>query len=65
LVALESALDQLEKRDILAIITGLQKQPAALLRKSNLENHRAKVLVTEDLNSAVMLSQTHIGGTNP
>ena len=71
LVALESALDQLDKRDILAIITGLQEQPAAVVRKSNLENHRAKVLLTEDLNSALVLAQTHIadrrhhGGATP
>jgi anti-anti-sigma regulatory factor len=59
LVALESALDQLEKRDVLAIITGLQRQPAVLLKKSNLENRRAKVLITDDLASALVLAQTH------
>ncbi|HXN41419.1 MAG TPA: C4-dicarboxylic acid transporter DauA [Myxococcaceae bacterium] len=59
LVALESALDQLEKRDVLTIITGLQQQPAVLLKKSNLENRRAKVLITEDLGSALVLAQTH------
>jgi len=59
LVALESALDQLEKRDVLTIITGLQRQPAVLLKKSNLENRRAKVLFTDDLASALVLAQTH------
>lgn len=59
LVALESALDQLEKRDVMTIITGLQQQPAVLLKKSNLENRRAHVLITEDLGSALVLAQTH------
>jgi SulP family sulfate permease len=59
LVALESALDQLEKRDVMTIITGLQPQPAVLLKKSNIENRRANVLITDDLGSALVLAQTH------
>ena len=59
LVALESALDQLEKRDVLTVITGLQRQPAVLLKKSNLENRRSKVLITSDLSSALVLAQTY------
>ena len=54
LVALESALDLLREHRCMAVIIGLQSQPAALLEKADVER-RHKVRIARDLPEALAL----------
>jgi anti-anti-sigma regulatory factor len=54
LVALESALDLLREHRCMAVIIGLQAQPAALLAKADVEG-RHKVRIARDLPEALAL----------
>jgi SulP family sulfate permease len=53
LVALESAIATLSKRGCLAILTGLQKQPAGLIGRAGLESRGWRVAVEPNLSAAL------------
>jgi SulP family sulfate permease len=54
LVALESALAELQKRGCLTIITGLQPQPRRVLQDAHIEDRQGQLLIREDIAAAVL-----------
>jgi SulP family sulfate permease len=53
LVALESAIATLTKRGCVAVLTGLQKQPAALLERAGFRHRPWRLMIRPDLASAL------------
>ena len=60
LVALESAIALLHKSRCFTIIAGLARQPAELLRKSELSRADSGVLVCADTESALLAAEEHL-----
>jgi sulfate permease, SulP family len=56
LVALESALDQLARRRILAVLEGVQEQPLGLLQRAGVDRH-SHVRFAPDLVSAIAIAK--------
>jgi sulfate permease, SulP family len=54
LVALESALAQLSNQHCLTVITGLQPQPKRLLANAHIQDRPGRLMLREDLNSALL-----------
>jgi SulP family sulfate permease len=61
LVALESALDALARQRCMAILTGVQAQPAALLARAHLAE-RDNVRLCADISEALAVARGHIAG---
>jgi sulfate permease, SulP family len=59
LVALESALDHLSRHKVLAILSGAQQQPLALLRKAHVDQ-RPGVLLCETDQEALATATRHV-----
>jgi SulP family sulfate permease len=60
LVALESALERLRSSRCLAILSGLQPQPAELLQKSTLGHQQAPIVFCPDTESAIEAAEAHL-----
>jgi len=60
LVALESALSQLEHRRCLAVILGLQPQPSRVLRDAGIEARPGKLEIRPDAESAIRAAEEHL-----
>jgi SulP family sulfate permease len=54
LVALESALAELQKRGCFAVITGLQAQPRRVLQDAHIEDRPGQLLIREDIAAALI-----------
>jgi SulP family sulfate permease len=61
LVALESAIAQLSKNGVVAILAGLQPQPQALLEKAHFAQRPWRLLIKPDLASAIVAAEGLIG----
>jgi SulP family sulfate permease len=57
LVALESAITSLSQHGCATVLTGLQKQPQALIERSGLARRTPRVMLRPDLTSAVELAK--------
>jgi SulP family sulfate permease len=65
LVALESALAQLSKTGCTAILTGLQRQPAQLLERSQIGHRPWKLVIRPDMASAISAAESLLAGARP
>jgi sulfate permease, SulP family len=61
LVALESAIAQLSKDGCVAILTGLQAQPQALLERAGLTSKPWRLLIQPDLSAAIAAAEGLLG----
>jgi SulP family sulfate permease len=61
LVALESALEPLQKHKCLAILSGVRSQPMALLRRGQLDS-REGVILSADPQEALAIAARHVSG---
>jgi SulP family sulfate permease len=61
LVALESALAALTKTGCVAILTGLQRQPAALLERAGIRHRPWRVMIRPDLPGAISAAEEVLG----
>ncbi|MBI3855196.1 MAG: C4-dicarboxylic acid transporter DauA [Planctomycetes bacterium] len=61
LVALESALERLERQKSFVILTGVQKQPRKLLRDGRLKERFKGLRIRPDLDAALALADEHLG----
>ncbi len=62
LVALESALESLSKRGCVAVLTGLQQQPAELIERAGLRHKPWRLMMRPDLASAIAAAEEVVGG---
>jgi SulP family sulfate permease len=60
LVALESALSQLEHRRCLTIILGMQPQPSRVLRDAGIEARPGRLEIRPDAESAIRAAEEHL-----
>jgi len=63
LVALESALDRLRRNGIIAIASGLQRQPSLVFEKAQLEEGPGYLLIRADIGSAIDAAAELVGET--
>ena len=61
LVALESALESLEERGCLAVLTGLQTQPQDLLRKGGVGERLGRLAIRPDMEGAIQAAGDFLG----
>ncbi len=61
LVALESAIAQLSKNGCMAILSGLQAQPEALLEKAQFQHRPWRLLIRPDFASAIAAAEGVVG----
>jgi SulP family sulfate permease len=64
LVALESALEQLARHKVLAILSGVREQPLALLKKAHVDT-RPGVLVCDREEDALAAAARHVADASP
>jgi SulP family sulfate permease len=60
LVALESALAELDRNKALAVLVGIQKQPRRLLRTARIKSRFPRVRVRPDLAAALATAEAHL-----
>jgi len=60
LVALESALGELEKQKVLIILSGVEKQPRRLLRDGRVKERFPSLRIRPDLDSALLLAEKQL-----
>jgi len=65
LVALESAIATLTKHGCATILTGLQRQPAALLKKAGFAERPWRLVIRPDLDAAIVTAREMIGAVPP
>jgi sulfate permease, SulP family len=61
LVALESAIATLTKHGCVAVLTGLQKQPAALLERAGFRHRPWRLVIRPDLGSGIAAAEELLG----
>jgi hypothetical protein len=61
LVALENAIATLTKNGCVAVLTGLQKQPAALLDRAGFRHRAWRLMIRPDLASALAAAEEIVG----
>jgi SulP family sulfate permease len=60
LVALESALERLERQKIFIILAGVQRQPRRLLRNGHLRERFKTLCIRPDMDAAIALAEQHL-----
>jgi SulP family sulfate permease len=65
LVALESALASLAKRGVVAVLAGLQEQPARLLARAGLVDEPGRIVICPDLAAAVAAATALVASPGP
>jgi SulP family sulfate permease len=65
LVALESALDRLQANHTLTVISGLQAQPATVLRKSLAGKPEGRLVLCPDIDSALRIAEETLRDNPP
>ena len=60
LVALRSTLEKLAERGCLAILMGLQKQPAKLLDRAGIHPQARRLAICPDMNQALKIATQHL-----
>jgi SulP family sulfate permease len=60
LVALESALERLERQKIFVVLTGVQRQPRRLLRTGHVKERFKYLRIRPDLTAAISLAEEHL-----
>jgi SulP family sulfate permease len=60
LVALESALERLERQKIFVVLTGVQRQPRKLLRTGHVKERFRNLKIRPDLSTAITLAEEHL-----
>jgi SulP family sulfate permease len=63
LVALESALERLDRQKALAILVGLQRQPRRLIRDGNIKVRFPRLRIRPDIVTALSTAEEHLGAT--
>ena len=64
LVALESTLDALERRRCIAVLSGVQPQPASLLARARVPERR-NVRLCADISAAIGIAHLHVAALSP
>jgi SulP family sulfate permease len=62
LVALESALERLERQKVAVILCGVQRQPRKLMRDGRLKDRFRSLRIRPDIESALRLAEALVGG---
>ena len=62
LVALESAIAALSKQGCVAVLTGLQQQPAELLERAGFRHKPWRLMMRPDLAAGIAAAEEIIGG---
>ena len=62
LVAFESSLAALDRRQILTILTEMRDQPRMLLWKAGVRERFPRLLIRPDLDTAVLAAEAHVAG---
>lgn len=65
LVALESALERMEKNETLVILVGAQPQPKKLLEKAHIQSEPGVIEFVDRMRDAIGLAHRHMGSTIP
>jgi len=65
LVALESALERMEKNETLVILVGAQPQPKKLLEKAGIKDEPGDILFVDRMREAVAFARKHMGEDIP
>jgi sulfate permease, SulP family len=65
LVALESAIQKLQKRNVLVVLAGIQAQPGRVFAKAGLKPIPGKLLLTKTLADGVARTRDHLGAPTP
>lgn len=65
LVALESALERMEKNDTLVILVGAQPQPKKLLEKAHIQPEPGVIEFVDRMRDAIDFAHRHMGSTIP
>ncbi len=65
LVALESAILKLQKRNILVVLAGIQPQPARVFAKAGMKAIPGKFLMCKSLADGVARTRDHLGAPTP
>lgn len=65
LVALESALERMEKNETLVILVGAQPQPKKLLEKAGIKPEPGEILFVDRMREAVAFARRHMGEDIP
>ncbi len=65
LVALESALLKLQKRHVLVVLAGVQRQPAQVFAKAGLKAVPGKLVLCKTLAEGVARTRDHLGAPTP
>ncbi|MEW6774707.1 MAG: C4-dicarboxylic acid transporter DauA [Bdellovibrionota bacterium] len=60
LVALESALAEIKKRNCLAILSGLQAQPLRVLKKADIQSRNGTLAIAENIEAALARAEEHL-----
>lgn len=63
LVALESALERLERQKIFTILSGVQPQPRRLLRTAHVKERFGGLCIRPEVGAAIELAEAHIART--
>ena len=65
LVALESALERMEKNETLVILVGVQPQPRKLLEKAGIKDEPGDIQFVDRMRDAVAVARKHMGEDIP
>jgi len=65
LVALESAIQKLQKRNILVVLAGIQAQPGRVFAKAGLKPIPGKLVLSKTLADGVARTRDHLGAPTP
>jgi sulfate permease, SulP family len=65
LVALESAIQKLQKRNVLVVLAGIQAQPGRVFAKAGLKPIAGKLLLSKTLADGVARTREHLGAATP